>query len=290
MNSTNYWKILLVGLSLAGTISLSACNEDPEEFTSDSDVAESIVTDEAIADDLFVDVDLISDEASLYEGSTQGGRLEDDDSALLRDCVGRLLERREENKVFTKIVTLDFQEGCEGPKGRERQGTMVITRITDANEATYTVSTTFQDFFLDGKKVEGTRTRIYTKLETGVHQVAITLTDGKVTLEDGRIIERSGSFIKNQNRNSGEISVEGEASGINRNGVAYTATVTSPLVYKQSCATEGIFMATQGTRSIAREGKADVTIDYGQGDCDKTVAVTVNGEERTLELTITKNN
>jgi len=290
MNSTNYWKTLLMGLLLAGIVSLSACNEDTEEVASDADVAESIVTDEAIADDLFEDIDLISDEASLYEGSTQGGRLENSESAMMRDCVGRLLERRAEDKVLTKIVTLDFQEGCEGPKGRERQGTMVITRVTDVNEATYTVSTTFQDFFLDGKKVEGTRTRVYTTLETGVLQVAVTLTDGKVTLEDGRVIERDGSFTKTWNRNSGEISVEGAASGINRNGVAYTSTVTSPLVYKQSCATEGIFMATQGIRSITREGKADVTIDYGQGDCDKTVDVTVNGEERTLELTVTKNN
>lgn len=279
-----------MSLSLAGIISLSACNEDTEEVASDADVAESIVTDEAIADDLFEDIDLISDEASLYEGSTQGGRLENNESAMMRDCVGRLLERRAEDKVLTKIVTLDFQEGCEGPKGRVRQGTMVITRVTDVNEATYTVSTTFQDFFLDGKKVEGTRTRVYTTSETGVIQVAITLTDGKVTLEDGRVIERDGSFTKTWNRNSGEISVEGAASGINRNGVAYTSTVTSPLVYKQSCATEGVFMATKGVRSITREGKADVTIDYGQGDCDKTVDVTLNGEERSLELTITKNN
>lgn len=290
MNLTNYWKILSTALFLATSVLFSACEQDNEEVTSNADEAESIAIDEAIADDLFEDIDLISDEAADYEGDIQGGRLENDENAMMSDCVGRGVERVRADRVFTKTVTLDFQASCEGPKGRERQGTMVITRITDANAATYTVSTTFQDFFLDGKKIEGTRTRVYTLLETGVHQVAITLTDGKVTLEDGRVIERSGSFTKTWNRNSGEVSVEGEASGVNRNGVAYTSNVTSPLVYKQSCATEGIFVATQGIRSITREGKADVTIDYGQGDCDKTVDVTVDGEERTIELTFTKKN
>lgn len=288
MNLTNYWKLLSTALFLAMSVLFSACEQDNEEINSNADEAESIAIDEAIADDLFEDIDLISDEAADYEGDTQGGRLESDENAMMSDCVGRGVERVRADRVFTKTVTLDFQESCEGPKGRERQGTMIITRITDTNAATYTVSTTFQDFFLDGKKIEGTRTRVYTTLETGVHQVAITLTDGKVTLEDGRVIERSGSFTKTWNRNSGEVSVVGEASGINRNGVTYTSTVTSPLIYKQSCATEGIFVATQGIRSITREGKADVTVDYGQGDCDKTVDITVDGEERTIELTLTK--
>ncbi len=290
MKVTNYWKTLSTVLSLAILATFSACNQDGEEITSSSDEAESIAIDEAIADDLFEDIDLISDEAAEYEGDAQGGRLENSESAMMSDCVGRGVERLWADRVFTKIVTLDFQESCEGPKGRERQGTMIITRVTDTNESTYTVSTTFQDFFLDGKKVEGTRTRVYTLLETGVYQVAVTLTDGKVTLEDGRVIERTGSFTKTWNRTSGEFTVEGEASGDNRNGLAYKSTVTSPLVYKQSCASEGIYMATQGVRSITREGKADVTVDYGQGDCDKTVEITVDGEARTLELSITKNN
>ncbi len=288
MKLTNDWKIASAGLSLAILVSFTACQEDGEKIGSSADGAEAIALDEAVTDDLFEDIDLLSDEASEYEGDTQGGRLENDESVLRSNCVGRGVERLRADGVLTKTVTLDFQEGCEGPNGRERQGTMIVTRVTDTNAATYTVSTTFQDFYLDGRKVEGTRTRVYSKAEAGVQQVQITLTEGKVTLEDGQVIERTGSFNKTWNRSSGETTVTGSASGVNRNGVNYTSTITEPLMYKRSCSGEGVYMAVEGVRSITREGKADVTVNYGEGECDKTVDVTVDGETRSIEVTITK--
>lgn len=281
-------RLLPVCLVIA-LIGFTACTKESDEVTSDADEAESIATDEAIIDDLFEDVDFISDEAASYEEENEEGRVEADDSALLADCVGLRGERRLEEGIYTKIITLDFQKGCQGPNGRERQGTMMITRIANSNESTYSVSTTFENFYLDGRKIEGTRTRVYTTPKLGVHQVDITLTGGKVTLEDGRIIQREGTFTKTWNRKSGEISVEGSASGVNRNGVAYSTTITSPLLYKQDCFSEGFFMAVQGNRTISRTNKADATIAYGEGECDKTVALTLNGESRTIELTLTKN-
>ena len=59
-------------------------------------------------------------------------------------------------------------------------------------------------------------------------------------------------------------------------------------MYKRSCRADGVFMAVDGIRSITREGKADVTVDYGDGECDKTVDITVDGETRSVEMTITK--
>ncbi|MEM8969141.1 MAG: hypothetical protein AAGE93_22175 [Bacteroidota bacterium] len=288
MKRINDWKIVSTGLSLAVMVSFSACQEDSEGVTSSADEADAIALDEAVADDLFEDIDLLSDEAADFEGDSSGGRLENEETTLMSDCVGRGVERQRVEGVFTKTVTLDFQEGCEGPKGRERKGTMIITRVTDTNESTYTVSTTLQNFYLDGKKVEGTRTRVYTTLEPGVQQVQITLADGKVTLEDGQVIERDGSFTKTWNRDSGETTVEGSATGINRNGVSYTSTITEPLMYKRNCRVDGVFMAVDGIRNITREGKADVTVDYGDGECDKTVDVTVDGETRSVEMTITR--
>ena len=288
MKRINDWKITSAGLFLVHLISFTACQEDGEMINSSADEAEAIALDESIIDDLFEDIDLLSDEASEYESDNQGGRLENTESAMMGDCVGRGMERTRADGILTKTVTLDFQEGCEGPNGRERQGTMIVTRITDTNASTYTVSTTFQDFFLDGKKVEGTRTRVYARAEAGAQQVQITLTEGKVTTEDGRVIERSGSFTKVRDRNSGETTMQGSASGINRNGVSYTSTITEPLMYKRSCFSEGVYIAVAGVRSITREGKPDVAVNYGAGECDKTVDVTVNGETRSLEMTITK--
>lgn len=273
-------------LSMIVATVLFSCNKEKDQLISDKDEAQSIVLDEAIADDLYEEIDLISDEGSTEGDSSEGGRFTSVDHRLVGDCVGRGVDRRLEGGTLTKTVTLDFLEGCLGPNGRVRQGTIIITRIANSKESTYTVSTSFENFYLDGKKVEGIRTREYSSVEPEMHQVKITLVDGKVTLEDGRVIERDGYFTKLWDRSAGEISVEGEATGVNRNGIAYQLIITEPVVFKQSCLSQGIWLPTQGVRSILRSGKSGIGVDYGAGECDKTVEVTLKEEIETIELAI----
>lgn len=264
--------------------SLSACEKE-DEVLSDSVApqAEEVTDAEAVADDIFEDADQISLEAVAY---AENGRIASSDSIISSSCVSRLVERSDYE--YSRTVTLTFEEGCEGPKGRVRTGVITVNRKIDFEALTYTVTTTFQDFHINGRKIEGTRTLVFKKEEDGVRSITAKLEAGKVTLEDGNIITRSGEFTKTVNRKTGEISLEGTAEGITRKGIAYTATITEPLVYKSACREEGIFMAVKGSKSITREDKADFTISYGEGDCDKAVTVSSEGESRIIEINITK--
>nr|WKN36670.1 hypothetical protein K4G66_30365 [Tunicatimonas sp. TK19036] len=282
----NYWcSISAYVLLTAVALGLFSCNKEDDQLTSEEDEAESVVLDEAIVDDLFEEIDLISNEGAAEGENEEGGRFETNDR-LLGECVGRGIDRRLAEGVFTKTVTLDFLEGCVGPKGRERQGTMIITQIANTNESTYTVSTSFENFYLDGKKIEGTRTRVYTSIESGIEQVKITLVSGKVTLEDGQVLKREGAFTKVWDHSTEEIAVQGEATGVNRNGVVYQTVISEPLVFKQSCLSQGIWIPTQGVRMISRSGKANISVNYGAGECDRTVEVTLQGESKTVELAV----
>ncbi|MFP4089893.1 MAG: hypothetical protein ACLFUB_04990 [Cyclobacteriaceae bacterium] len=264
----------------------ASCEQDDDLNNNSLDVqAEEVASDEALADDIFEDIDAISLEAAAY---TENGRYLDEGGVTSASCVTRTVERSN-TSGFESKVTLKFADNCEGPNGRLRSGTVVVNRKIDLNASTYTVSTTFQDFYINGRKVEGSRTLVYTKSDDRLTTVTITLTGGKVTLPDGKVISREGNFVRIIDRVSGEISLSGTASGLNRNGVAYSTTISSPLVYKGSCAAAGVFMAVSGSKTISREGKADVTVSYGEGECDKTITLSSDGREKTIEVTIKEN-
>lgn len=261
---------------------LFACQED-ETLTSGNDAStDQLITDEAIADDIFEDMDEISMEAATY---TTNGRVENGGDISTTTCLTRSVER---NQDMSSTVTLTFDGECEGPNGRIRTGTLLVDRSLDLENSTFTVSTTFQDFYVNGRKIEGTRTLVYSSDDNQVITVNITLSGGKVTLEDGSVITREGNFTRSIDRESGEISMSGSASGVNRFGTSYTAEITTPMVFKKACAGEGVFMAAKGTKVISREGKPEVQIDFGDGSCDKTVTLTAEGEQRTIELSITR--
>ena len=66
--------------------------------------------------------------------------------------------------------------------------------------------------------------------------------------------------------------VTGSYNGIDGNGNAYSVSITSPLVVPMGCG-----FIVQGNLEISQEGQPVMSIDYGTGDCDNSVKVTVNG-------------
>jgi hypothetical protein len=272
-------------LVLAAVLSpvLFSCQQDEEIAVQDAAITDQLIADEITADDLFEDMDEISMDAASY---TINGRLNDEGSVTELDCVSRTVDR---NGDLRSAVTLTFSGACEGPRGRTRTGTLLIDRSIDLNTSTYTVSTTFQDFYVNGHQIEGTRTLVYSLNEDQLLTVNVTLTDGRVTLSNGNVITRSGNFTRTVDRENAQITVTGSASGTNRNGVAYVSEITSPLVFQRNCASDGIYMPVQGIKQISRTGRNDLEINFGEGACDKSVNIISEGENRTIEIAFTRN-
>jgi hypothetical protein len=66
--------------------------------------------------------------------------------------------------------------------------------------------------------------------------------------------------------------ITGSASGVNRNNLAYTVNITSPIVKRTSCS-----WIESGRLDITPDGKAIRTVDYGNGNCDNQATLTING-------------
>lgn len=193
-----------------------------------------------------------------------------------------------------QTITVDFGEGCTSEDGIERSGRIEIHYTDRRNQPGAVITTTFVDFFVNGNQIEGTRTLTNISDGTAFQKAfEITVTGGKITFEDGtfRTFEASRTRTHEIEESSREltITVEGQRSGVNREGESYSMVITTPLVFKNSCRQVGVRLAVSGVRQFTR-GEASASIDYGDGTCDNEVTitradgtvevVTVNGRRR----------
>ena len=211
------------------------------------------------------------------------------------DCVTVTREMPGEGE-FPIIITIDYGEGCVGKHGRERKGKIIIN-YTDRRFVPGAVHViTFEDFYVDGKKVEGTRIR--TNISDSVEdylKFRIELTEGKVTWEDGSFATREAVWETSRVRTPNPINDErirtGSASGVNREGLTYTVTITKAIVWKRGCLpAKRIMIPVEGIKVKEFEDGKSISIDYGDGTCDNDVTITRDGVTETVELKKHKRN
>ncbi|MFW5761570.1 MAG: hypothetical protein ACOCXH_11375 [Cyclobacteriaceae bacterium] len=260
------------------SLGLVACNQDEENLISEDPALEATVVSEEQFDSDFEDALDIAFSAMDAELGTTSGRLTADERMI---CAER-------TKV-DNTITVDFGEGCEGPAGRFRKGKIILTYTGKYFEPGAVISLTFEEFYLNDKKLEGTRT--VTNLSASVDDYPkhnIKLAGGKITWPDGttmtRETNRTRTWKRAANPVNDEIEVFGTAKGTNKNGVSYTSTVAeaTPIIMKRACWASRVFVPVQGIKVIIRAEKPSVTIDYGDGNCDTMAAITLG--ERVINV------
>jgi hypothetical protein len=265
---------------IALTFFTSSCQEDVESPGQLSEVDILAVENEAVAESAFEDVDDIAFESLLYFES--GGRIAEDENSPIR-CAVKTHDK--ENKT----IVVDFGEGCIGKNGRERKGKIIIT-YTDRKFMPGAVHTmTFENFYVDGKLIEGTRTR--TNISAGTDdylRFSVVLENGKVTWEDGTFATREANWETSRIRTPNPINDErirtGNANGVNKEGLEYTVNITKAIVWKRACmASDRIKIPVEGIKVKITDGNT-VTVDYGDGTCDNLVTITKDGVSETVEL------
>jgi hypothetical protein len=66
------------------------------------------------------------------------------------------------------------------------------------------------------------------------------------------------------------------ANGLTRGGRTYSVTLVGDLKYKRFCG-----IAVDGIKKYLIDNDKEIVVDYGDGACDKSVVVTVNGVTKT---------
>lgn len=288
-------KKLSISLLVAFLAFLISCNDkDSVVFTSKDDAA---LETEAETDAYFEDADdmtvtaVASDEATFTGGkvSSGGRKIEITDSRFDCATVEIVVADDSSFEIPKGTITIDFGEGCEGPRGNVREGKIIITYEGRRFLPGSSIVTSFENYKINGVQIEGTRT--VTNVTGSVEESPkfnIVVENGKATWPDATFATREADFIREWVRGTSPLKdewrVTGTAAGTNRNGDTYTMEITETLVYKRECAISNkIFIAVAGTK-ILTSGERQMKVDYGTGDCDRIVTITINGESKDVNV------
>ncbi|WP_281235202.1 hypothetical protein [Flavobacterium gelatinilyticum] len=281
-------KFLLMGTCIALSF-FTSCNSD--ESTND-ETSKVITNDEIIAnakiDASIDDVTNIAEDqfnSQLNINSKHSGPVKH----FLPSCA--VITTVLTNNTFTK--TIDFGvDGCTLDNGNTVKGKMMVSFANDFSASTQTISYTFEGFYHNGKKLQGSksieRTVKATDLLAEEHPVSTAAIDLTITFDDGSVYSRKGSLVKEMtagydtwfNWEDNVFVVTGSGSTTLPNGDTFAANITTPLEFKASCRKS---FAVKGVVSITKNG-ASAIIDYGNGDCDTLASVTKDGVTEEIDL------
>ena len=270
--------MLLTGTSL---FYMASCGNVDDAMDATAVGFDDVTVDtEASMDVAFEDVDN-SVEAGINYEATEGGKFFHD--PLLECAV--VTHDRDSN-----TVTIDYGDGCEGPGGRIRSGKILISYTDRRYVPGASRTVTFEDFYIDSVKIEGTRKITNTTTDsTSAPQFRVEVIDGKLSWPDGTFATRNSNHTRTwtraENPAQDESRVEGSAEGLTRKGEEYTSVVTDPLVFKRRCLAQRYFFPVSGVVETT-SGENTMIIDFGDGECDNEATVTINGVTETITLDV----
>lgn len=195
------------------------------------------------------------------------------------------------NNTWTR--TVDFGvEGCTLENGNSVKGKMVISFANDFSASTQTISYTFEGFYHNGRKLQGSKSIVRTKkatdLQAEVHPVLTASIDLTITFDDGGVYTRKGTLTKETisgyntwfNWEDNVFVVTGSGTTTFPNGDTFSTEITTPLEFNAICKKP---FALKGILSLTKNG-ANAIVDFGNGDCNTLVTITRDGVTAEIDL------
>ncbi|WP_418263974.1 hypothetical protein [Flavobacterium faecale] len=196
------------------------------------------------------------------------------------------------NNTYTR--TVDFgTTGCTLANGNTIKGKIIISFSKDLSAPSKTLSYTLENFYHNGRLIQGNRTIELTKKATThlneVHPVSTLNIDMTVTFENGKIYTRKGTRTREiiEGYNTPQLTdnvliVTGNHTTSYPNGTTITSTIDPRLRFLGNCV---YHFPVSGKITIVKNNNQGV-IDFGDGTCDNKATITIQGI--TVEYTLTK--
>ncbi|MCE2958428.1 MAG: hypothetical protein ACK5UP_17030 [Bacteroidota bacterium] len=285
-------------VAIALVLLVSSCKKDAELLNA-SDTQN--LNSESISDSYLDEANDVSNIAIAGVSDVQYGnaRTEGDPVTNLGDIDDRLkcatvtITRSPNSNTTNPVgsIVIDFGTGCTDARGVVRKGKITINYTGRRFAPNSTIITTFQDFFRNGVKVEGTHTLTnVTSTNVSYLRFNVVIAGGKLTFPDGKTITREHNFTRewqratNPTQDKWVILAGSSASGTNKSGKSYVMNVTKDLVYSRACQISNqVFIAVSGTKAFTVDGRV-YSVDYGDGACDNTITVSLGGVSKTITV------
>jgi hypothetical protein len=260
-------------------IGFNSCQK--EETTATVDEI-SLSQQETQAEETLADVDLLVDEAvDSNFSSLKSASIES--AVYLTDCPVITV-----NKTATpQVITIDFGTACTGKDGKVRSGKIIVTS-TSFNTFPSVRDKSFDNYYVDGKKIEGSIAKTITKDQENNIRTAVIKENITITFPDGegkatRVADLTRQYQRNTLLNplDNQIVSWGTVEFTRISGVKVTKTITSadPLVFKVAC-----HHIVSGTVSVTTSNNRSWTINYGDGTCDAKATLTMDGKTKEIKI------
>ncbi len=201
--------------------------------------------------------------------------------------------------TYPKTVTLDFGTGCSCNDGVLRKGKIISVISAPYIDSNSVVTSTFDNYHevINNIDYQATGTQVITNLghnssghpvySVDVQNASVISIYGTISYTSQRENEWIVGYDSWINPFDDEYLITGTASGTDINGDAFAVTITQPLDFNIYCDASHYWTIKSGKFTLSYPGTSypNIDVDYGTGDCDYTVYVTISGVTYTIVLT-----
>lgn len=268
-------------------LTLSSCKKENVDDAVNSEV--TTANDSEEGESVTNEATNIADAA--YHGSKLFGRYSSVESPL--DALSSCATITNDTVASPHVLTIDFgSTNCTCNDGKTRRGQIIVTYTGGYFTQGSIKTMTFDNFYRNDNKIEGTRTITNLGENVAVHpNWSISAVNMKITRVNGDFhtwnSERNREMTAGFNTASwsdDQYVITGSASGTNINGIGYTANIITPLHRSLSCN-----WIDSGVISITKSNGAARNLDFGSGNCDNQALLTItrpNGNTGTRTVTL----
>ncbi|MBK8145321.1 MAG: hypothetical protein IPK62_10190 [Bacteroidetes bacterium] len=270
-------KIALFAALLANVFFMVSCNRiKTKDNNNDNDTEMS--KDNSMAEFSYNDAMNIADEASnVNSGDNLGNYKTASNCATVT----------KDTTTNPRTITVDFgASNCLCNDGRYRRGKVLVTYTGKYRDAGSVHTIGFDNYFVNDNQILGSKTVTNMGLNASNQSYFNIVVNGKIIKAN-----TTDSIMWSSNRTrtwiQGEATqtwtddiyeITGNGSGQNKNG-SFTMSIIQPLVRDLSCK-----WFKSGKVELQPAGKLLRTIDYGNGNCDNTATVLINGNTYSIVL------
>jgi hypothetical protein len=186
--------------------------------------------------------------------------------------------------TYPRTLQLNFGEGTEDRKRCKKQGEIIVEMTDDMATVGAQRITTFNDFFVKGRKITGTKTMTTLSINADGQPVFKVEANLEMLNKKGMAATRVMTGTKtwksgfgDEDRFNDVFAVEGTAT-LQRENDLMTRTITSPLIIDRSCD-----FIKKGIIDLDKNGTI-TTLDFGDGTCDAIATVTKDGDTYEIDL------
>lgn len=242
----------------------------------------SMSQQETQAEEALNDIDILVDEALDFNfGMLKSASIES--MSYLTDCPVVTVNKT----AVPQIMTIDFGTSCTGKDGKKRSGKIIVTSAA-FNTFPSVRDKSFDNYFVDGKKIEGTVTKTISKDQVNNIRTAVIAENLTITFPNGegsakRIANLTRQYQRNtlNNKEDNVVVSWGTVEFTRVSDVKVTKTISdkNPLVYKIAC-----HHIVSGKVEIKSSKNISWSIDYGNGECDNLAMLTIGDKTKEIKI------